>query len=230
MKEVIYTGENLLIGNIGHFFVVLAFCTAIFSAVSYFFSANNNDHAVWKKSARWSFYLHAFAVTGIFVTLFTIIYGHYFEYQYAWQHSSKSLPWYYMLSCFWEGQEGSFLLWMFWNAVIGLLLIFTVKSWESPVLAIVCLTQIVLGSMLLGIDAGEIYKIGSSPFSLLREKMATQAPIFRTPEYLAQITDGRGLNPLLQNYWMVIHPPTLFLGFALTVVPFAFVMSGIVLK
>jgi cytochrome c-type biogenesis protein CcmF len=227
MKEVIYTGENLLIGNIGHFFVVLAFCTAIFSAVAYFFSANNNDHEAWKKSARWSFYLHAFAVTGIFVTLFTIIYGHYFEYQYAWQHSSKSLPWYYMLSCFWEGQEGSFLLWMFWNAVIGLLLIFTVKSWESPVLAIVCLTQIVLGSMLLGIDAGEIYKIGSSPFSLLREKMATQAPIFRTPEYLAQITDGRGLNPLLQNYWMVIHPPTLFFGFASSIIPFAFAVGGL---
>lgn len=225
--EVIYNGENLLIGNIGHFLVALAFCTAIFSAVAYFISTNNNDDAGWKKAARYSFWVHALAVTGIFITLFTIIYGHYFEYQYAWQHSSRALPWYYMLSCFWEGQEGSFLLWLFWDAVIGILLIYTVKSWESPVLAIVCLTQIVLASMLLGIEVGDIYKIGSSPFSLLREKMAMNAPLFRTPEYLANVTDGRGLNPLLQNYWMVIHPPTLFFGFATSIIPFAFAISGL---
>ncbi|MFM9946210.1 MAG: heme lyase CcmF/NrfE family subunit [Bacteroidia bacterium] len=227
MKDVIYNGENLLIGNIGHFLVALAFCTAIFSAISYFISTNNNDDRGWKKIARYSFYVHAMAVTGIFVTLFTIIYGHYFEYQYAWQHSSRALPWYYMLSCFWEGQEGSFLLWMFWDAVIGVLLIFTVKNWESPVLAIVCLTQIVLASMLLGLEVGDIYKIGSSPFSLLREKMAMNGPIFRTPDYLKEITDGRGLNPLLQNYWMVIHPPTLFFGFASSIIPFAFAISGL---
>lgn len=225
--EVIYKGENLLLGNIGHFLVALAFCTAIFSAVAYFISTNNNDDAGWKKAARYSFWVHALAVTGIFITLFTIIYGHYFEYQYAWQHSSRALPWYYMLSCFWEGQEGSFLLWLFWDAVIGILLIYTVKSWESPVLAIVCLTQIVLASMLLGLEVGDIYKIGSSPFSLLREKMAMSAPMFRTPEYLANVTDGRGLNPLLQNYWMVIHPPTLFFGFATSIIPFAFAISGL---
>ena len=39
-------------------------------------------------------------------------------------------------------------------------------------------------------------------------------------------TDGTGLNPLLQNYWMTIHPPTLFLGFASTVVPFAFAIAA----
>ncbi len=225
--EVIYSGENLLIGNIGHFLVVLAFCSAILSAVAYFFSTNNADDTGWKKLARVSFWVHAIAVIGVFTTLFTLIYGHYFEYQYAWQHSSKSLPWYYMLSCFWEGQEGSFLLWLFWNAVIGILLIFTVKSWESPVLAVICLTQIVLSSMLLGLDVGEIYKIGSSPFSLLREKMALNAPIFRTPDYLKQIVDGKGLNPLLQNYWMVIHPPTLFFGFATSIIPFAFAIAGL---
>ena len=89
--EVLYKGENLLIGNIGHFLVALAFCTAIFSAVSYFFSANNNDDKNWKKVGRISFWIHAAAVTGVFITLFIIIYGHYFEYQYAWQHSSRSL-------------------------------------------------------------------------------------------------------------------------------------------
>ncbi|MCB9252048.1 MAG: cytochrome c biogenesis protein CcsA [Flavobacteriales bacterium] len=226
MKEVVYQGENLFLGNLGHFLVVLAFCTAIFGSIAYFLSVSRKE-PLWRKSARVSFWIHTFAVTGVFITLFTIIYGHYFEYQYAWQHSSRNLPWYYMLSCFWEGQEGSFLLWLFWNALIGIVFVYTVKKWESPVLSIICLTQVVLSSMLLGIDLGEVYTIGSSPFNLLREKMALQAPIFRTPDYLESITDGRGLNPLLQNYWMVIHPPTLFLGFASSIIPFAFAVSGL---
>ncbi|MBK5284445.1 MAG: cytochrome c biogenesis protein CcsA, partial [Bacteroidia bacterium] len=50
------------------------------------------------------------------------------------------------------------------------------------------------------------------------------------PDYLSKISDGRGLNPLLQNYWMVIHPPTLFLGFASTVVPFAYALAGLMTR
>ncbi len=72
--------------------------------------------------------------------------------------------------------------------------------------------------------SGLSIKIGSSPFILLRDAMAD--PIFKIqPDFIPK--DGNGLNPLLQNYWMVIHPPTLFLGFALTLVPFAFCMAGL---
>ena len=47
------------------------------------------------------------------------------------------------------------------------------------------------------------------------------------PDYMSSIKDGNDLNPLLQNYWMVIHPPVLFLGFASTIVPFAFAIAGL---
>ena len=54
------------------------------------------------------------------------------------------------------------------------------------------------------------------------------APIFSDPNYLANfIKDGNGLNIVLQNYWMVIHPPVLFLGFASTLIPFSFLMAGL---
>jgi cytochrome c-type biogenesis protein CcmF len=56
------------------------------------------------------------------------------------------------------------------------------------------------------------------------------APIFQRADYLSFIRDGNGLNPLLQNYWMVIHPPVLFLGFASTLIPFAFALSGLLKK
>jgi cytochrome c-type biogenesis protein CcmF len=71
-------------------------------------------------------------------------------------------------------------------------------------------------------------KIGSSPFILMREVMS-DIPVFQmNPDFVPE--DGTGLNPLLQNYWMVIHPPTTFLGFALTLVPFAYIISGLWLK
>jgi cytochrome c-type biogenesis protein CcmF len=57
--------------------------------------------------------------------------------------------------------------------------------------------------------------------------MMGEAPIFKQADYLSKIKDGNGLNPLLQNYWMVIHPPTLFFGFATTVVPFAYAIAGL---
>lgn len=80
--------------------------------------------------------------------------------------------------------------------------------------------------MLLGVVLPIIeWKIGSSPFVLLRE-VQPNAPVFAiNPNYVPE--DGRGLNPLLQNYWMVIHPPTLFLGFALVLVPFCYAIAGL---
>jgi len=82
-----------------------------------------------------------------------------------------------------------------------------------------------LASMLLGVEVFGS-RIGSSPFILLRQAMAG-APIFSQPGYMTFVKDGNGLNPLLQNYWMVIHPPTLFLGFASMVVPFAYAVAGL---
>ena len=223
-KTITYEGEHLLIGNLGHFFVTLAFVTAILAGLLYLFG---DRAAINKKLARASYIVHAGSVFGIFITLFVIIQKHYFEYDYAYQHSSTELPMKYLVSCFWEGQEGSFLLWMVWNAVLGLILIPTAKKWENGVMGVMALSQVVLGSMLLGVELGDWYVLGRSPFELLRVENFDLAPIFSRPDYLSFIKDGSGLNPLLQNYWMVIHPPTLFLGFALTIVPFAFAVTGI---
>ncbi|MCK6649821.1 MAG: cytochrome c biogenesis protein CcsA [Bacteroidia bacterium] len=133
----------------------------------------------------------------------------------------------YILSCFWEGQEGSFLLWTFWHVFIGLILQRSAKNFEAPVMTVISLVQAFLASMLLGIFIFE-YRIGSNPFTVLLREHPDFAniPLFQSENYLEKL-DGRGLNPLLQNYWMTIHPPTLFLGFALTVVPFAYAIAGL---
>ncbi len=216
------------IGDLGHTFVIVAFISAIYAAFCFYKATIKKDIETatqWKQNGRMAFYIHAVAVFGIIFSLFFIIYNHYFEYHYAWSHSSRTLPTHYMISCFWEGQEGSFLLWMFWHAVLGIIIIFTNKYWEAPMMTVFATVQAFLASMILGIVIpGLELKLGSSPFILLRD--AISAPIFDSqPNFVP--ADGTGLNPLLQNYWMVIHPPTLFLGFATTVIPFAYCIAGL---
>jgi len=124
---------HLGIGVFGHEMVILAFVSALVSAVAYGLASRSKiateQSDSWRKLARIAFYVHSGAVLAIIGTLFTIIYNHYYEYHYAWSHSSNNLPTHFMISCFWEGQEGSFLLWIFWHVVIGLVLLRTAKMW-----------------------------------------------------------------------------------------------------
>lgn len=223
---------HYLVGNLGHIFVITSFITSLITTFSYFKASTTElpDKKIqWLQNGRTAFVLHAIAVLGVTVCLFTIIFNHYFEYHYAYNYTDRKLPIYYLISTFWNGQEGSFLLWLFWQALLGLILIRTNKFWEAPVMTTFAAVQAFIASMILGVVIPGInLKIGSSPFILLREAMP-DAPIFAAnPEFVPK--DGQGLNELLQNYWMVIHPPTLFLGYASTLVPFAFCLSGLWLR
>lgn len=224
-----YIGEHLLPGQIGHFFSLLFLVSAGAASIA-FFSAfkhpkDSPTYNSWKRLARMIFFVETLSVLALFITLFYIISHHYFEYKYAFNHSDKSLQFEYLLSCFWEGQEGSFMLWAFWHCMLGWWLIRTKSYWESGVLGVINLAQFCLATMLLGLFFWN-NKVGSSPFILLRHD--TDAPIFSNPNYLQLLGDGKGLNTLLQNYWMVIHPPILFLGFASTIVPFSFAIAGLI--
>lgn len=222
-----YVGEHLWAGHLGNAFVVLSLVAALFSAIGYYFHSKEVLTSDWKKFANISFSIHSISVIGIAATLFYMLFNHFYEYSYVWQHSNNSMPMQYIMSCFWEGQEGSFLLWSFWNVVLGNILRKTMDAkWEAPTMAVFALVQVFLASMLLGIFIGD-YKLGTNPFTLLRENPDfANLPFVQMENYLDKL-DGRGLNPLLMNYWMTIHPPTLFLGFASTLIPFVFAIAGL---
>ncbi len=226
-----YIGEHLLPGKIGHFAVVFGFVASLLAVAAYTFATNRRDtdeYAGFRKIGRIAFVLHGLSVFTIIATLFYMMLNQYYEYQYVWAHVSEDLPFKYIFSAFWEGQEGSFLLWMFWHVILGFVLIRKAGKWETPVLATLALVEVFIGSMLLGLHPIFLdteWKIGSSPFLLLRDVMV-EAPIFAQADYLS-LLEGTGLNPLLQNYWMTIHPPTLFLGFASTVVPYCYAVAGL---
>ena len=230
MKEPIaYLGEHAWAGTLGHLFASLSFAAALLSLVAYFL-ASRKDDATWTGLGRAGFRVHTLAVLGIIGLLFTMLVKHWFEFDYVWKHSNTAMPMRYILSCFWEGQEGSFLLWTFWHVVLGNILIRKAGVWENTVMTVFALVQVFLTTMLLGVYFGDV-RVGSSPFLLIRELGENIGlPWTTIPDYLTKIpqfADGRGLNPLLQNYWMTIHPPTLFLGFSLTLVPFAYAIAGL---
>jgi len=133
--------------------------------------------------------------------LMRLLLSHDFRVSYVASYSGRDLPFRYLFSTFWAGQEGSFLLWLFWGALIGLVVYRTAKEQEAPVMVVYVLS-------FLGIVA-----------------ILAKQPPFR---FLAELPpDGQGLNPLLQDPWMVIHPPVMFSGFASLSVPFAFAIAAL---
>jgi cytochrome c-type biogenesis protein CcmF len=237
MPDIQYIGENLLPRQIGHFAIVLSFVAALLAAIAYAISTqksiknveNTEGPLSWRRIGRWSFAVHGASVFTIIGLMFYVMINKRYEYFYAHSHVDNDLAFQYVFAAFWEGQEGSFLLWMFWHVVLGGLLIWKAKEWESPVVSVLAMIQVFLGSMILGLHVGfgeHIIKWGSNPILLLRE--ANDAPIFAQADYLEKIAgSAKGLNVLLQNYWMTIHPPTLFLGFASTSIPFCFAIAGL---
>src|SRR5437763_13462055 len=149
-----YTGEHLLPGLLGHFFVTLSFVASLVATFAYFKTAQvqvESRSASWKSLARGAFITEVISVFAIFGILFYIISNHFFEYKYAWQHSSRTLEVKYLLSCFWEGQEGSFLLWSIGNCVLGLILIRKAKQWEAPVMTVERFAQVWLATTIAGL-------------------------------------------------------------------------------
>lgn len=151
--------------------------------------------------ARRAYAFFAASIVATSAILMTLILQHRFDVAYVASYSSRDLPLHFLISCFWAGQEGSFLLWIFWGALIGFFVWRSAKELEAPVMIVYLSTFVALVAILCR----------QSPFRLL----ATVPP------------DGGGLNPLLQDYWMVIHPPVMFSGFASLSVPFAFAVAAL---
>ena len=221
-----YIGEHLFVGQLGMMFIWLSFISALLVPVA-FYMADRKPSVPGRKLANGLFILHFSTLLASALVLFYAIANHYFEYSYVWQYSSRDLPGKFIISCFWAGQEGSFMIWAIWQALLGLFLLRINTEWRGKVLTVVAFGQVFFLSMVLGLDFGGI-KLGSSPFSLLRlMPQNIGSDFFNNPNYLTMILDGNGLNPLLENIWMVIHPPILFLGYAAMIIPFAYAIASL---
>lgn len=191
--------------------VWIAFGAALVSAFAYHQSAIKKRMLV--PLARRSFLVMSAGVVAASILLMIFIIRHQFEYAYVWNYSSRDLPAHLLITTFWAGQEGSFLFWALCSTIIGfgLLNYSRRKHIEYETMAIYALLQAFLLMLLLA----------KSPFKYIWDAYPTQAQVGFIP------ADGKGLNPLLQNFWMIIHPPVLFIGFAAMGVPFAMAVAAL---
>lgn len=198
---------------------------AFFASLLYFLSQDRKFMVLSEK-------LELAGGLGITIAIFLLAYhllGVDTEYSYVFQHSSVDLAWKYRFSALWAGQEGSLLI---WTGFIFLMLAITRftgtgKSFkETELFALLRTVSLSIVSVFLLLLALK------NPFSMyyLTDSGVpeiTNWNIFAEPFVISY---GQGMNPLLRNFWMVVHPPLLFLGYAAFTLPFAAAISGLVLK
>ncbi len=187
--------------NIGQVVMWFGLAAVCISAISYFILCLREASISTRNLARLSFVGFTASVTIASVLLMYYILNHEFLYSYVARYSSRDLSLEYLISSFWAGQEGSFLLWVLLGAWLGILLMVKARDAEPQVMLIYNLNNIFLMILL----------IKQSPFGLLA---------FPPP-------DGQGLNMLLQDPWMVIHPPVVFVGYAAFTIPFAYAIGAL---
>jgi len=223
-----YIGEHIIAGYLGRIFIWISILSLVFSAILFIKSiSNESKKSFLTKIADKLFGLHFVALLGAIAVLYYLIGNHCFEYAYVYQYSSSDMPVKFIVSCFWAGQEGSYLVWAFWQGIIGLMLLSSAKNWKPWVMPVFAAGQFFLISMVLGLELGS-FSIGGSPFNLLRNMPSNAGEeLFKQANYLSFLTEGNGLNPLLENIWMIIHPPSLFLGYAVALVPFSYAVASL---
>ncbi|SDF54469.1 cytochrome c biogenesis protein CcsA [Sporolituus thermophilus] len=191
-----------MVGFAALFLALIATGISVFSYFNaHFAQVNRPTGKVGPRGNCALYYLVSAVFIGIAaIYLLILILSNQFQYAYVFSYSAKDLPLAYKISAFWAGQEGSFLLWLVFHALFGIILS-RQQAVAAGTMAAYGLVQLVLLTILLA----------KNPFMMLVEPRA----------------DGAGLNPLLQDPWMAIHPPLIFLGYAGLTIPFAYAMGGL---
>lgn len=161
-----------------------------------------------RRIGRGSFLLSALLCTAASAYLMELILGQHYEVVYVFSNTSRVLPFLYRFSAFWAGPEGSFLLWALFGCWAGVLFLLffraspSARSWEPFAMAPYSLGLVFLFWIL----------VKQSPFLACDQK-----PF-----------DGAGLNPLLEDPWMAIHPPLIFLGYAFFAAPYSLAIAAMI--
>ncbi|MDD4889302.1 MAG: cytochrome c biogenesis protein CcsA [Phycisphaerae bacterium] len=140
------------------------------------------------------------------LSLLSGLLGDDFRLKYVYENSEKALPALYKFSAFWAHQEGSLLL---WGWMVALLSLVAAVAWRKDQRSSQAIALAVLIAA-IGFFC-VLLSYAATPFAPLRET----------------VSDGLGLNPLLQTWAMAVHPPPVFLGYALSTIPFALLVGAL---
>ncbi len=195
---------------------VILYLGFLFSAAAAFLYTLAVKNKSKIKYAEVSYYISSGFVVLTSILLMANILAHNFQIAYIYEHSSRALPQYLLYSSFFAGQEGSFLLWALMLALIGVYLNYSNRNNQSQAAIMSVFTMSLVFFLLL--------LVMKSPFEYIWDKYPGTFAFDFLP------ADGRSLNPILENFWLAIHPPFLFAGYALLAVPFSYAVASILLK
>jgi cytochrome c-type biogenesis protein CcmF len=195
-----------MIAELGLFSLILALIAAVMLAIIPMIGLQRNN-SILMSSAKNYVVLQFFFVAMAYLCLTVCFLTDDFSVVYVVSNSSVLLPWFYKLCAVWGGHEGSMLLWVailsFWMILVGFLSNSLDKEMRTRVL-------VVLGWLSIGFIL--FLLTTSNPFSRQFEVLATQ---------------GRDLNPLLQDPGFLFHPPMLYMGYVGFSVAFAFAIAAL---
>src|ERR1051326_3925215 len=199
--------------NIGALSILLAFCFAVYSVVASVISRIKKKPALAVSAERAVYAIWILLTVASGLLIYFLETGN-FHLGYVAAHTDGSMSGIYKFTAWWGGQEGSLLLWAWLLATYSAIVVFTNRRKFRDMMPWVTVVLMTTEAFFLILIAFVL-----TPFSVLE---AGRGNIVEGM--------GRGLNPLLQYWTMVIHPPMLYLGYVGFTVPFAFAMASLATK
>jgi len=196
--------------SFGNLFIILTLILSIIMLI--FFIKSYYGDSFFIKNSRLIYYFISLLVIISSIYLFYLFIINDFRYAYVYNNSSIDLPIIYKISAFWAGKEGSFLLWLLLLNVFGIFVLYSKDENESILMSVISITQIFILILL----------ILESPFDYIWQKYPNDVSAGFIPQ------NGAGMNPLLIDPWMIVHPPVLFLGYASSTIPFGYAVSALI--
>lgn len=194
--------------DLGFLALVLALVVAVYALIAQIFSITSGDRRLME-SAKGGMGAIAILVSVASLSLIYLLVNSDFSVMYVYQYTSLSLSLLYKFSAFWAGNAGSLLLWALVLAIYSAIVASSNQEQNAKLMPYVNIVLLINNIFFLF-----VLIFFANPF----------AP---NPMPAA---DGYGLNPMLQNPGMIIHPVTVFLGYVGFVVPFAFAMAALITK
>ena len=186
----------------------LAFGFGILTILTIFFYTRNGDQRLYLTGQRLALGVSFFVFLATFILAYQLIISN-FDIDYVARYTSLETPVVYKISALWAGQSGSLLFWLFILSIYATVVILQNQRKHHGLMPWVIISLVIVQMFFLVLT-----NYVTNPFK------ATEADFI--------VANGNGLNPLLQNVTMAIHPPTLYLGFVGFTVPFSFGISALV--
>ena len=213
----------MTITDIGYIAMILALVLSVYGFVVSLYGARRNMPDLIASGRNATYVVGALVLTAA-ITLWYALLTNQFQIEFIATHSERNLPTFYKISALWGGQAGSLTFWTLLLSGFAVAATWFFRE-EQPSLR-PYVNAVLLGAIFFFVL---VVLFAANPFEKLwRVNGQIVAAVFQPAgATLFRPADGQGLNPQLQNYWMVIHPVMLYLGFVGMTVPFAFAVAAL---